>query len=78
LGDPDHLNGHLANCILQLHRDEVQAQHAHERFEQGMKNMGWVAATPDGRKSKQADKIVKTPLKALDLAGGMFGLHLHN
>ena len=32
-------------------------------------NLGWIAATPDGGKSKQADKIVNAPLKALDLAG---------
>jgi hypothetical protein len=33
-----------------------------------MENLGWIAATPDGRKSKQADKIVDAPLKVLDLA----------
>jgi hypothetical protein len=33
-----------------------------ERVEQDMENLGWIAATPDGGKSKQADKIINTPL----------------
>jgi hypothetical protein len=43
-----------------------------------MKNLGWIAATPDGRKSEQADKIVNAPLKALDLRSGMFKLYFHD
>jgi hypothetical protein len=52
-------------------------QHAHQRFEQGMKNSGGIAATPDSRKSEHADKIVNAPLKALDLFDGMFRLCFH-
>ncbi|MGC2327075.1 MAG: hypothetical protein WA604_10215 [Candidatus Sulfotelmatobacter sp.] len=77
LGYADDLNGRIAHWVCQLHRDEVQTEHAHERVEQGMKNMGWIAATPNGRKSEQADKIANAPLKALDLSGGMFGLCFH-
>jgi hypothetical protein len=77
-GDPDHLKGNNANGIPQLHRDEVEGQHAHQRIEQGMKNSGWIAATPDGGKSEQAHKITDAPLKALDLVRGIFGLRFHN
>jgi len=35
-----------------------------------VENLGWIAATPDGWKSKQADKIVNASLKVLDLSGG--------
>ncbi|MGC1431260.1 MAG: hypothetical protein WA811_03345, partial [Candidatus Sulfotelmatobacter sp.] len=68
LSEPDDLNRRLANWIRQPHRDQVQAQHAHEGIEQGMENLGWIAAAPDGGKSKQANKIVNAPLKVLDFA----------
>jgi hypothetical protein len=42
-----------------------------------MENLGWIAAPPDGRKTKQADKIVNAPLKVLDFAGSKFGLDVH-
>jgi hypothetical protein len=45
--------------------------------EEGMNNLGWLTATPDGRQSKDADQIIKAALKALDLLGGMFELHFH-
>jgi hypothetical protein len=77
LRDPDDLNGRLPRWIRQPHRNEVQVQHTHQSVEQSMKNMGWIAATPDGRNSEQADKIVNARLKVLDLSGGMFGLDLH-
>ena len=76
-GDPNDLNRRLANWNCQPHSDQVQAQHAHERIEQSMQNVGWIATTPDGRKSKQADEIVNAPLKVLDSAGSKFGLDFH-
>jgi hypothetical protein len=42
-----------------------------------MENLGWIAATPDGRKREQADKIVNAPLQVLDFAGSRFGLRFH-
>ena len=42
-----------------------------------MNNLGWLAATPDGRKSEDADQIINAALKALDLLGGMFELRFH-
>src|SRR5271165_3327715 len=77
LSDPDDLNRRLANSICEPYRNQVQAQHALERIEQGMENLGWIAATPNCRKSKQADKIVNTPLKVLDFAGSKIGLDFH-
>ena len=77
LGEPDDLNGRLSEWICQAHRDQVQTQHAHEGIEQSMENLGWIAAAPDGRKSKQADKIVNAPLKVPDFAGSKFGLEFH-
>ena len=77
LGEPDDLNGRSANQICQPHRDQVQAQHAHERIEQGMQNLRWIAATPDGGKSKQANQIVYAPLKVFDFAGSKFGFNFH-
>ena len=76
-GDPNDLNRRFASWICQPHRDKVQAQNAHERIEQSMENLGWIPAAPDGRKSKQADKIVNAPLKVLDFAGSNFGLEFH-
>jgi hypothetical protein len=71
-GEPDDLNRRLAHWTDQPHRDKVQAQHPHERIEQSMENLGWIAATPDGGKSKQANKIVDAPLKVLDFTGSKF------
>ncbi|MFY9740448.1 MAG: hypothetical protein WA252_04440 [Candidatus Sulfotelmatobacter sp.] len=76
-GDPSDFNGRLADWVRQSHRDEVEAQHAHERIEQGVENLGWIAATPDSGKSKQAHKVVNAPLQALDFAGSKFGLDFH-
>jgi hypothetical protein len=39
--------------------------------------LGWIAATPDGGESKQADKIVHAPLKVPNFAGSKFGLDFH-
>jgi hypothetical protein len=74
---PDDLKLRLAGWICQPHRREVQAQHAHESVEQRMEDLGRISTTPDGRESKQADKIVNAPLKALDLSHGLFGVDLH-
>jgi hypothetical protein len=42
-----------------------------------VENLGWVATTPDGGKSKQAYQIVDAPLKMLDVAGSKFGKDFH-
>src|SRR5260370_35673998 len=42
-----------------------------------MNDVTGFAATPHGRKSEEADQIINATLKALDLVGGMFELHLH-
>jgi hypothetical protein len=42
-----------------------------------MENLGWIAATPDGGKSEQANKIVNAPLKVLDFAGSKLRLDFH-
>ena len=76
-GDPDDLKRRFDDWIEQPHSDQVQAQHAQERIEQGMEKLGWIAGTPDGGKSKQADKVVDAPLKVLDFAGSEFGVYLH-
>ena len=38
-----------------------------------MENLRWIAATPDGGKSKQANKIVNAALQVLDFDGSKFG-----
>jgi hypothetical protein len=75
--DLNDLNRCLANRNCQPRTDEVQAQHAQKRIEQGMENLGWMATTPDGGKRKQTDKIVNAPLKVPDFAGSKFGLDFH-
>jgi hypothetical protein len=42
-----------------------------------MEKLGWIAVPPDGRKTKQANKIVNAPLKVPDFAGSKFGLDFH-
>src|SRR5260370_3541048 len=42
-----------------------------------MNDVTGFGATPHGRKSEEADQIINATLKALDLVGGMFELHLH-
>src|SRR4029077_30629 len=42
-----------------------------------MNDVSRSAATPHGRKSDEAGQIINAALKALDLVGGMFELHLH-
>lgn len=76
-GEPDDLDRRLADWIVQPHGDEVQAEHSHQRVEQGMENLRWITDSPDTRKRKQTDKIVDAPLKALNLSGGLFVLDVH-
>src|ERR1700720_744891 len=42
-----------------------------------MNDVTGFAATPHGRKSKEADQVINATLKTLDLVGGMFELHFH-
>jgi hypothetical protein len=42
-----------------------------------MENLGWIAAAPNSRKSKQADKIVDAPLEVLDIVGTKLALDFH-
>jgi hypothetical protein len=37
-----------------------------------MSNLGWLATTPDGRKREDANQVIITALKSLDLVGGKF------
>jgi hypothetical protein len=40
-----------------------------------MNNLGWLAATPNGRKRENADQIVNAPSKVFNLLRWMSGLH---
>src|SRR5579863_1307516 len=75
--DSHHLERCVADWVLQPYIHEVEIKHAQERVEQGMHNLGCLGTRPHRRKSKNADQIVITALKALDLVGGMFEWPVH-
>ena len=75
--DPDHIDGCPASRISQPRIDEIQAEHAEQRVEQRIDNLGWLAATPDGGKSYDADQIVDARLEVFDLIGRPLRLRFH-
>jgi hypothetical protein len=77
LSDADRLEGRVADGNFQPYIHQIQLEHAQKRVEQGMNNLGSLGTSPHGRKSEDADQIVITALKALDLVGGMFEWHFH-
>jgi hypothetical protein len=72
LGDPDRLDRRVADWIFQPHIDEIQAEHSEECVEEGMNNLGGLGAAPHRRKSEDANQVIITTPKALDLVGGKF------
>jgi hypothetical protein len=52
-------------------------EHSQECVEQGMHNLGWLAASPHGRKSDKTHQIIHTASKALDLLDRIFELFFH-
>jgi len=77
LSDSHHLERRIADRIFQPYIHEIEVEYAQERVEQGMHNLGRVGTRPHGRKSKNADQIAITALKALDLVGRMFEWAFH-
>ena len=77
LSEPNHLDGRLTARFLQPYIDEIQLEHAQQRVEQGMNNLGWLTAAPHGRKSEDANQIINAALKALDFLCRISGLHIH-
>src|SRR5580704_1682427 len=75
--DSHHLAGRVADWFFQPYIHEVEIKHAQERVEQGMHNLGCLCTSPHGRKGENADQIVITALKALDLVGRMFEWPVH-
>ena len=75
--DPHHLQRRVADWAFQPYVHEIEIEHAQERVEQGMHNLGCLGTRPHGRKSENADQIVITALEALDLVGRMFEWPVH-
>ena len=63
--------------IFPTSENEVEPEHAEERVEQGMNNLGWLIAAPDGRQSEQADQIIDAVLKTGDLSSRVSFLQVH-
>jgi hypothetical protein len=75
--EPNHLDWRLISRFLQPYIDEIQLEHTQQRVDQGMNNLGWLAAAPDSWKSEDANQIIDAALKALDLLCRISGLHIH-
>ncbi len=69
--------GALTARVLQPYIDKIQVEHTQKRVEQGMNNLGWLAAAPHGRKGDEADQIINAALKPLDLLCNISALRVH-
>jgi len=77
MSDLDYLHRRISGWVFHASINEFQGEHAHERVDQGLNNLGGFPTAPDRRQSEQADQVVNAALKALDLLGGLFGLRFH-
>src|SRR6267154_3128123 len=77
LTQSDHLDWRTVDRMVQTAAREIEAQDGEERVEQRAEHLARLAATPNGGKGQNADQIVDTALKALDLIGCLFHFHFH-
>jgi hypothetical protein len=77
LSEPKHLDGRLTVRVPQPYIDEIKLEHSQKRVEQGMNNLGWLTAAPNGRKGEQAYQVIYATLKSLDILCNISGLCIH-
>src|SRR5258708_12432197 len=77
LSQPDHLDWRTVDRFVQTGVREIEAQDGEERVEQRAEHLAGLAAAPNGGKGQNADQIVDTALKPLDLVGRLFHFRFH-
>src|SRR5258708_16351356 len=77
LTQPDNFDWATVDRFVQTGVREIEAQDGEERVEQRAEHFAGLAAAPNGGKGQNADQIVDTALKPLDLVGRLFHFPFH-